>query len=152
MTTTIQQFRKSQGPFFVGFETLWDTMDRIATETRPQSYPPYNLIKESDYNYKIELAVAGFKSDQISVSHEPELNQLTIEGDQTGSDNEASFIHRGIAERQFNRTWTVADTIVVKGADLTDGILSVSLEKIIPEEKKPKEISISTGKQLLVED
>ena len=152
MTTTIQQFRKSQSPFFVGFETLWDTMDRIATETRPQSYPPYNLIKKDDYNYKIELAVAGFSSDQISVSHEPERNTLTISGDQTGSDSEASFIHRGIAERQFSRTWTVADTIIVRGADLTDGILSVSLEKLIPEEKKPKEISISTGKQLLVED
>ena len=152
MTTSIQRFRTNHSPFFVGFETLWDSMDRIATESRPQTYPPYNLIKEDDYNYKIELAVAGFTSDQIKVSHEPEKNQLTIAGDQTGSDSESSFIHRGIAERQFSRTWTVADTIIVRGADLTDGILSISLEKLIPEEKKPKEISISTGKQLLVED
>lgn len=152
MTTSIQRFRTNHSPFFVGFETLWDSMDRIATESRPQTYPPYNLIKEDDYNYKIELAVAGFTSDQITVSHEPEKNQLIIEGDQTSNTNEASFLHRGIAERQFNRSWTVSDTIIVKGADLTDGILTVSLEKLIPEEKKPREISISTGKQLLVED
>ena len=152
MTTSIQRFRTNHSPFFVGFETLWDSMDRIATESRPQTYPPYNLIKEDDYNYKIELAVAGFTSDQITVSHEPEKNQLIIEGDQTSNTNEASFLHRRIAERQFNRSWTVSDTIIVKGADLTDGILTVSLEKLIPEEKKPREISISTGKQLLVED
>jgi molecular chaperone IbpA len=151
MTTTIQQFRQNNFPFFVGFETLWDTMDKI-TETRPQSYPPYNLIKHDDYNYTIELAVAGFSSEQITVSHKPERNTLTIRGDQSGNSDDVSFLHRGIAERQFDRTWTVADSIIVNSADLTDGILSISLEKLIPEEKKPKEISISTGRQLLVED
>ena len=153
MTTTIQQFRQNNYPFFVGFETLWDTMDRIATDTRPQSFPPYNLIKRDDCNYIIELAVAGFTSDQISVKHEPERNTLTISGDQSGDSESGNVIlHRGIAERNFSRTWTVADNIIVDSADLTDGILTISLEKLIPEEKKVKKISISTGKQLLTED
>ena len=102
---------------------------------------------KTDENYTIELAVAGFNKDEIEIIHEPEHNRLVVKGsnDREGVD----YLHQGIASRTFNRTWTVSDTIIVKDADLSDGILRIDLEDVIPEEKRPKVISISNDKKKL---
>ena len=108
-------------------------------------YPPYNLIQDGD-KYTIELAVAGFTEDDIEIIHEPESGQIIIEG-RIGS-SEGTYLHQGIANRSFRRIWTVSDSVVVNGAELSGGILRVELESIVPEEKKPKKIAI-TNSQLL---
>ena len=147
MTSTIFQHLNKYDPYFVGYDKIFNRLN--AFELNPTSsgsnYPPYNIIK-NDENYTIELAVAGFNRDEIEIIHEPEHNRLVVKGsnDREGVD----YLHQGIASRTFNRTWTVSDTIVVTGADLSDGILKVDLKNVIPEEKKPKVISISNAKKI----
>ena len=103
------------------------------------------MIQDGD-KYTIELAVAGFTEDDIEIIHEPESGQIIIEG-RIGS-SEGTYLHQGIANRSFRRIWTVSDSVVVHGAELSGGILRVELESIVPEEKKPKKIAI-TNSQLL---
>ena len=146
MTSTIFQQLNKYDPYFVGYDKIFNRLN--AFELNPTSgsnYPPYNIIK-NDEKYTIELAVAGFNQDEIEIIHEPEHNRLVVKGsnDREGVD----YLHQGIASRTFNRTWTVSDTIVVTGADLSDGILKIDLENVIPEEKKPKVISISNAKKI----
>ena len=109
----------------------------MATDT---NYPPYNIVKHDAENFSIELALAGFDKKDITISKEKEV--LNIEGKQKEGEN-LEYVHRGLASRSFKRTFTLADDIIVKGADMKNGILSVSLERIIPEEDKPQEIKIS---------
>ena len=144
MTSTMFQQLNKFDPYFVGFDKLFNQLN--AFETNPVAggnYPPYNIIK-IDENYTIELAVAGFNKDEIEIIHEPEHNRLVVRGSNDRDD--VDYLHQGIASRTFNRTWTVSDTIVVKNADLSDGILRIDLEDVIPEEKRPKVISIGNGK------
>ena len=142
MTRVSHQLNKYD-PYFVGFDKMFDLPN--AFESNPVAggnYPPYNIIRDGD-NYTIELAVAGFNKDEIEVVHEPEQGRLVVKGsnDREGVD----YLHQGIAARTFNRTWSVSDTIVVSGADLSDGILRIELENVVPDEKKPKVISIGKG-------
>tara|TARA_Y100000310_G_scaffold147207_1_gene146484 strand:+ start:4878 stop:5345 length:468 start_codon:yes stop_codon:yes gene_type:complete len=142
MTSIFQQLNKYD-PHFVGFDRLFNRLN--AFELNPTSggnYPPYNIIRDGD-NYTIELAVAGFNDDEIEVVHEPEQGRLVVTGsnDREGVD----YLHQGIASRTFNRSWNVSDTIVISGADLSDGILRIELENVVPDEKKPKVISIGKG-------
>jgi molecular chaperone IbpA len=103
------------------------------------NYPPYNIVKHDAENFSVELAVAGFSKDEISITKEKEV--LKISGKKEEQD-EKNFVHNGLSSRAFTRNFTLADDIVVKGADMKDGILNVSLERIIPEEDKPVEIKI----------
>ena len=144
MTSTMFQQLNKFDPYFVGFDKLFNRLN--AFETNPVAggnYPPYNIIK-TDENYTIELAVAGFNKDEIEIIHEPEHNRLVVKGSNDRDD--VDYLHQGIASRTFNRTWTVSDTIIVKNADLSGGILRIDLEDVIPEEKRPKVISIGNGK------
>lgn len=146
MTTLLQQLHKYD-PYFLGFNNLFNRLN--AFESNPISsgnYPPYNILQDGE-KYTIELAVAGFNQDEIEVVHEPEHNRLVVKG--SNDRDGVEYIHQGIASRTFNRTWTVSDTIVVTKADLSDGILRIELENVIPDEKKPKVISISNGKKKL---
>ena len=107
------------------------------------NFPPYNIVKTGDHTYNIELALAGFNKKDIEVLSEH--NQLTVrskkeETDQT--DDTGNVIHRGISKRQFVRSFTVADNVEVRGAELKDGLLVIALERIIPEEHKEKFIEI----------
>ena len=114
-------------------------------------YPPYNIVKTSDMTYVIEMAVAGFKEDEIQVVVKE--NILTVKG--TNVTEEKEYIHRGIASRSFARTLRLADTIEIKGAHLADGMLTIELENVIPEAKKERLILISSKKstpELLVEN
>lgn len=139
-------YGKSLLPATVGFDRLLSTMeefDNMFANTKTPTYPPYNIVKENDTEYTIEIAVSGFKRDDIEVTTEG--NKLYVNGSiKTAQTEDRNFLHRGIGTRDFSHKYTVADTVVVKGADLVDGLLVIKLENIIPEEKKPRKIEIST--------
>ena len=128
------QFR----PFAIGFDRYFEDLDRLSNLSQP-NYPPYNVVKVDEEHFAVELAVAGFSKKDISITKEK--NVLIIEGKL--EDESKDFVHKGLASRAFKRSWTLSDDIVIEGAELKDGILSVSLEKVIPEEDKPVEIKIS---------
>jgi molecular chaperone IbpA len=133
-------------PFFIGFDRM---IDRMREQTPGQSnYPPYNIVKTDENFYELQLAVAGFTQNDLDI--EVKDGVLTVEG-KKDSEDERTYLHKGISARAFRRTFTLSDTIIVSGADLTDGILTVSLENVIPEEKKPRKIEIGSGVELLHE-
>ena len=139
----------------IGIDRIFDQFKQTHTQTMANSnYPPYNVVKvdKGDYKYCIEVAVAGHTMETISVS--VEKNILTIHGSGIfkRDKDETEYIHQGIAQRNFTRQFTLADTIEVKGANIVDGILYVELENVIPEEDKPKKIKIGSSKpELLLE-
>jgi len=115
-------------------------------------YPPYNVINVIDDDYKLEFAVAGFNKDELEVV--VERNKLIIKG-KSNNDEEPVYLHRGIAKRAFQQSFTLAPEIIVTGSDLVDGILSIYMKKEIPEHMKPRKIEIGSSKQeakLLLED
>lgn len=128
----------------VGFDRMFDSIDEILriNQQSNTNYPPYNMIKIDEDHYSIEIAVAGFKKGEVSIVVED--NQLKIEGKQTvNSEVERHYVHRGISGRDFTRLFTLADHVEVTGASQDNGILTIMLERIVPEEKKPKQIAIS---------
>jgi len=126
----------------LGFDRIFDRMAELTTAPQnQQSYPPYNITINDDYFYTIELALAGFKEEDINI--ELEDGVLTIEGNSGQQEDDREYVHKGIAARAFTRKFTLVDTIVVCGATFKDGILSVYLENIIPEEQKPKKVEIN---------
>ena len=139
---TPQDFQKMLG-FSVGFDTVFDRFFDMDL-TRDSGYPPYNIRKINELQYSIEIAIAGFSKDDIEV--EVTDGQLTIRSkeDTKKEEESESFVHKGIAKRSFMRTFTLSDDIIVKGADLKDGMLIVDLEKVIPDEKKPRLIQIGS--------
>lgn len=129
--------------FAVGFDNIFDEL--VRTSQINTNYPPYNIVKYSDDEFAIELAVAGFKDGEISIT--TERNQLTVKGEQAIELSEdVEYLHRGISARNFTRSWTLADHVEVIGAKSENGILTISLERKIPEEQKPKQIAISYTK------
>ena len=140
---TPQDFQKMMG-FTIGFDSLFDRLFDMDTTCDSQGYPPYNIRKVNDLQYVIELALAGFSKDDIEV--EVTDGQLSIRSKEEKKEEEESsyFVHKGIAKRSFSRTYTLSDDIIVKGADLKDGMLIVELEKVIPDEKKPRLIQIGS--------
>ena len=128
-------------PFSVGFENIFDHFNLHLDTQRTVNYPPYNINKLDNLNWNIEMALAGFSKKDIDVSVAD--SQLTIKSIHSNDKPELSgTIHKGISKRQFTRTFTLADDVVVNDAELKDGMLVVNLEKIVPEEKKPKTIKI----------
>ena len=142
---TPQDLQKMMG-FSVGFDSIFDRFFDMDT-TRDSGYPPYNIRKDSENTYSIEVALAGFSKDDIEV--EVTEGNLTVRSkkleEKTELTSEDSYVHKGIARRSFLRCWTLSDDIFVKGADLKDGMLIIDLEKVIPEEKKPRLITIGSG-------
>ena len=129
--------------FAVGFDSMFDEL--LRTTTQQTNYPPYNVVKHSDDKFSIEVAVAGFKDGDIEV--EVENNQLSVTGNQaTNIDTGVEYLHRGISARGFVRSWTLADHVNVTGAKVVDGILTVDLERVVPEEKRPRKIAITYTK------
>ena len=137
---------KELDKFYVGFDEQIKRLNKYnadITKTIATNYPPYNIKKVDDNKYVIELAVAGFNKTDIEVSFEED--KLVIEGNTTqeASDKETDyFLFRGIAKRSFTRTFMLSDFLEIRGAEMVNGMLQVLLEKIVPEEKKPKKISI----------
>ncbi|MBI33548.1 MAG: heat-shock protein [Gammaproteobacteria bacterium] len=141
---------------FFGFDSIFDQIERLENSKpnfgRGQGYPPYNVIKKDDTHYLIEIAVAGFNKDDISLTLEK--GELTIEGDAHHGEDKRDYTHRGISARKFIRKFTLSETMVVVGADIVDGLLVIGLENQIPEEDKPKTIKLGdldkSAKQLLL--
>ena len=134
-------------PFYrstVGFDRLFDLLDSASGfETEP-AYPPYNIERLGENEYRITMAVAGFSQDEIKI--DVKENALNILGDKKAEDKGRQFLHRGIAARAFERRFQLAEHVEVKGADLKDGLLHVDLVRNVPERLKPRSIAISTGK------
>jgi molecular chaperone IbpA len=124
----------------IGFDQLFDNVERRFANQVQNNYPPYNVIKHDDNHFEIEVAVAGFDKEDITV--EVDQDQLIIKGKKTPVETEVQYMHRGLAARDFERTWTLADHMQVGEAELTNGILSVKLTRIIPEALKPRLIAI----------
>lgn len=156
-TADLAQLIERSRRLHVGLEDHFDRMWRIHNGANVQvnsNYPPYNIIKDGE-KYTIEIAVAGFKKDEVEI--EVKENELLINGkvNTTPSEDGPKFIHRGIAAREFSRTFVLSDDVVVNGANMENGMLFVYLEHIIPDAKKPRKISIgynpTNSKQLLTE-
>ena len=130
-------------PFTIGFGSVFNELDRV--RSLPQSnYPPYNIRKgATDDTYIIELAVAGFAEEDVTVSVKE--NNLTVSGELGDKDN--GFVHQGISQRKFTRNFVLSDDVVIKGADLSNGILSIYAERVVPEEKKARTIEIGKFKK-----
>ena len=151
MTTfQVSQWGKDFDKFFVGFD---DQFNRIAkmhddlTKNIP-NYPPYNIKKIGDSTYVIELAVAGFAKQDIEI--ELADGKMIVKGNVTNEEDDSNFLFKGIAARNFTRTFALDDQIEIKNAEMFNGMLQVFLERIIPEHKKPKKIEVkdpSTPKQ-----
>ena len=133
----------------VGFDRLADLLDSAATESAT-GYPPYNIERTGDHEYRVEIAVAGFKPEELSIEVKESL--LIVQGRKTANDVERRFVHRGLAERNFERRFQLAEYVVVTEANLADGLLSVSLKRELPEALKPRRIEIGTGASTLIED
>ena len=128
-------------PYAVGFDRVFDNLSRyVDNNATSTGYPPYNIRKEGDYNYVIEMALAGFAREDLEI--EVADGVLTIRSVKEKSDDDVSNIYRGISYRKFVRKFTIADDIVVNGATMENGMLSVDLERVVPEEKKPRLIEV----------
>lgn len=130
----------------IGFDRIFNELNRaFETGSRSDNYPPYNVVKTGETTYSVELAVAGFQDTELDV--ELKENILTVIGKRIRSEEDtAEYIHRGIGQRDFVRTFTLADNMEVRGAHVRNGILSVQLEQIVPEEQKAKKIAITFEK------
>lgn len=132
-------------PFSVGFDSIFDEFDRMleSTERYSTNYPPYNIKRVNDTDYRIEVALAGYSKDDIEV--ELKDSALTIRNktkEQTVDEKGNGIIHKGISTRQFERAFTISEDIKVKDAELKNGLLTIDLERIIPDEKKSRLIEI----------
>ena len=135
-------------PFYrstVGFDRLFDLLDSAAGfDADSVAYPPYNIERLGDNEYRITMAVAGFGEDELKIDVKEQ--SLTVRGEKKADAKQRQFLHRGIAGRSFERRFQLADHVEVKGADLRDGLLHVDLVRNVPERLKPRVIAIGNGK------
>ena len=133
----------------VGFDRLADLLDSAAAESAT-GYPPYNIERTGEHEYCVEIAVAGFKPDELTIDVKESL--LIVQGRKAANDGERRFVHRGLAERNFERRFQLAEYVVVTEANLADGLLSINLKRELPEALKPRRIEIGAGAGTLIED
>ena len=128
-------------PYAVGFDRVFDTLNRyVDNNVNSTGFPPYNIQKVGDFKYQIDMALAGFSKDDIEV--EVADGTLSVRSDKKEEPEDEFTYHRGISYRKFERKFTLADDLVVNGAKLENGMLTIDLERIVPEEKKPRLISV----------
>ena len=130
-------------PYAVGFDRTFDRLfDYVTHQAESTGYPPYNIQKTEDYKFEIEMALAGFDKKDIEIEvAEGVLTVKSLKDKDTGTTDDYT-LYKGISQRNFTRKFTLADDIVVKGADLKNGMLTINLERIVPEEKKPQLIEV----------
>ncbi len=121
----------------VGFDRIFN--DRFF-ETRTNNYPPYNIVKYGENQYGIEVAVAGFNKSEITV--QVDQDQLTVKGEKVKDGSDVEYLHRGLAARDFEQTFTLAEYMEVRSAEVADGMLKINIERIVPEALKPRQIEI----------
>jgi len=134
-------------PVTVGFDPIFDRFERMFEDdffmnANGVNYPPYNIVKTGDYTYDIEVAVAGFSKDDIDVQYEDGVISVKSIHETKKDEDADGVLYRGISKRHFTKSFTVADDVEVRGAELKDGLLKISLERIIPESKKPRTIEV----------
>jgi len=137
-------------PFYratVGFDRVFDLLDTAASQSGANGYPPYNIEKSGDNAYKIVMAVAGFAEAELNVTQKE--NELLVTGQAQNSQDEKQYLYRGIAGRNFDRRFQLADHVKVVGAKLANGLLTIELQREIPEEKKPRAIPVTAGQAAL---
>ena len=128
----------------IGFDQLFEQLNRTFANSKQDNYPPHNVIKVDETHYVIEVAVAGFAENEIDI--ELTENVLTVKGEREKKDSELEYLHKGISARNFSRTFPLAEYIEVRGASVKNGILAVALEQVVPDESKPKKIQITFTK------
>lgn len=125
----------------VGFDRLFDDFEARFSNQISNNYPPYNVVRTGENNYEIQVAVSGFTTEEITV--EVDQDQLIIKGERKRDDDaNYEYLYRGLALRDFKRSWTLADHMVVENGSIKNGILTVYLKRIIPETLKPRQIKI----------
>jgi len=133
-------------PVTVGFDPMFDRFERMFEDdffnTPSVNYPPYNIVRTGDYTYDIEVALAGFSKKDIDVQYADGVVTIKSVHEAKDKDDEDGTIYKGISKRHFTKSFTIADDVEVQGAELKDGLLKISLERIIPEAKKPRTIEI----------
>ena len=137
-------------PFGVGLDTVFNRLESMTGHNT--NYPPYNIIKHDNSNYEIEIALAGFKTEEIEVT--TESNILRVASRHEKADNSVSYVYKGLSKRSFNNSWQLADDVRVTGVRYDNGLLSISLEKVVPEHQKRVTYKIgeeTVNKQLLSE-
>ena len=130
-------------PFFIGFNRELERLNTVHNLATRQAYPPYDIIKLDEDTYKLSLAVAGFSQENIDVS--VDNGTLIIKGEITEI-QDTEIVHKGIAGRKFTRTFALGEYLEVTGAEMKDGMLNISIDRIVPEDKKPKQIKVKVAK------
>ena len=133
----------------VGFDRLFDMLENSNPAQGQENYPPFDLIRLGENDYRIELAVAGFKSDEIDITAQQNVLLVTGRKKEEGGEKDNNYVYRGIATRSFERRFALADHIQVKGADMKDGLLAIELVREIPEAMKPRKISIGDQQEAI---
>ena len=145
MTNKLSIFNQLR-PVTVGFDNVFDHFERMMddhnfNQMTATNFPPYNIVKTGEYTYDVELALAGFSKNDIDVEYKD--NMLTVKSKEKAKDDDVNgMLHRGISKRWFAKAFTIADDVEVKGAELKDGLLKISMERIIPEGKKARTIEV----------
>ena len=136
----------------VGFDRLFDLLDQAHRPEAVANWPPYNIERVAEHQYRITMAVAGFSSEEIELTQHQ--NALIVSGHRNGAENEAQYLHRGIASRAFKQAFNLADHVKVRGAGLENGLLTDELRREVPEQLRPRRIEIrsSTGEQPVGQD
>src|SRR5471030_1882097 len=133
----------------VGFDRLAALLETASADAA-NGYPPYNIERTDENAYRVEIAVAGFRSEELNI--EVKENLLTVTGRKAANDAARRYLHRGLAERNFERRFQLADYVVVLDAQLTDGLLAISLRRELPEQLKPRQVEIKTAPSVTVID
>jgi molecular chaperone IbpA len=134
----------------VGFDRLFDMLDNAGRATQGENYPPFNIERLGENSYLVTIAVAGFKPEEIDIT--AQQNLLVVSGSkQTEGNDNREYLHVGIANRNFERRFQLADHVFVKGADIADGLLVIELERQVPEELKPRKIMIGGTTPTVIE-
>ena len=133
-------------PITVGFDDMFDHFEHMMDDSffrgSVTNFPPYNIVKTGENTYDVELALAGFNKKDIEVEYKENLLTVKSKKQEETKDEDGNVIHRGISKRMFSKAFTIANDVEVKGAELKDGLLKISLERIIPEHKKAQSIEI----------
>ena len=124
----------------IGFDTLFENFENRFANQINSNYPPYNILKQGEDRYEIQIAVTGFSPDEISV--QIDQDQLIIKGQSTNNDDETTYLHRGLAQRDFTRVFALAEHIEVGEASIKNGVLKIEVTRIVPESLKPRVLKI----------
>jgi molecular chaperone IbpA len=133
---------------FIGFDHVWSEIERLSEMADNKLYPPHNVVKKDETHFSIELALAGYNKEQLTVEVKDGI--LVVAGGKSDGEVEREYLHRGISAKKFTRTFRLSEHVVVDGADFIDGLLVIDLRVEVPEEKRPRAIPI--GNQLLTEE